>query len=230
MFGALRRLLQSGDIRSVLQESRRSFSDIAAVLGTPTNRARQSALMDTEFVGEPLMDTGFVGEGYYNPAYESGSYFGYDLPGGGIAFRDQGTGAISTERFNRGDSSNFPIQAPYEGFRVWPYGSRPAFEEPRWRGAGRSSYRVPGVDARLYDDGLGSPSGYDYGSIDFRPYNPMPIAQMNVPRAFGGFDPFYSNNPSRTGRIGRTITFDEIMAAQSSLIPPRPIPDFNVPF
>lgn len=46
MFGALRRLLQSGDIRSVLQESRRSFSDIAAVLGTPTNRARQRALDD----------------------------------------------------------------------------------------------------------------------------------------------------------------------------------------
>jgi hypothetical protein len=93
-----------------------------------------------------------------------------------------------------------------------------------WMGAGRSR-RAPGTNVEIYDDGLGSPVSYDY-SLDFRPYNPMPIAEMNVPRTFGGFDPFYSNNPSRTGRIGRTIPFEEIMASQGSLIPPRPIPDF----
>jgi hypothetical protein len=66
--------------------------------------------------------------------------------------------------------------------------------------------------------------------MDFRPYNPIPIAEMNVPRAFGGFDPFYSNNPAAISRSGRVIPFEEIMSARSSLIPNRLRRPEDVPF
>jgi hypothetical protein len=80
------------------------------------------------------------------------------------------------------------------------------------------------MNVELFEGGFPGPS-YGQG-LQFSPYSQVPLAEMNVPRAFGGFDPFYSNNPARTGRIGRTVPFEEIMASQGSLIPPRPVSDF----
>jgi hypothetical protein len=227
--GVLRAAIKAGNWAQTAMQSRRQARALADLnarggFGGRGGRGGPEGAVDylrntgvDPAANQRLMNTGFVGEGNYNPAYQSGSFSGYDLPGGGVAFRDQRTGAIDAQRFGWRDGSNYPIEAPYEGFRVWPSRGVSGFE-PDWVGRGRH----PGMNFNVIDEpGWGAPY-----SLEFSPYRGTPIPQMNVPRAFGGFDPFYSNNPARTGRVGRTIPFEEIMAAQGSLIPPRPIPEF----
>ena len=236
MFGALRRLLMSGDIAGVLQSSRRAFQDLVMGSPVPNEASRARALEGLNerggFSDRPVFSRnpprGVTMDQSTTPAYtmpwESPRY-NYETARGYPGVYD--TAGPVRRSYYAGPTSS-EIVAPYEGFRVWPYGRRPAFSEPDW--IGRNPYLSPEVDVRLYDDGLGGFGDY-LDAFDFRPFSPMSPEQMRVPRAFGGESTFYQGDfaPNTPGRL---IPFEEIMAARGSLFPPpfKPMRPEDVPF
>ena len=96
--GALRAAIKAGNWASAARESRRRARALAQLnasggVGNNTNRKGVYGAIDylnrtgvEPAANQRFMDTGQMYPGDYNPAFESGRLFGYDMPGGGIAF------------------------------------------------------------------------------------------------------------------------------------------------
>lgn len=159
MFGTLRRLLMSGDVRGLLEGSRRAFQDLVMGSPVPNERSRARALeavneaggfpdrgpsqRERGYFGNEAfeVDPAFYGnERYVDPFSDSrATEFYGQLPQGGFMTFNPRTGARATNRF--GDSQwSGGLAAPYEGFRVWPetYGGAAVSRTgvPPWTGAG----------------------------------------------------------------------------------------------
>lgn len=182
MFGALRRLLMSGDIAGVLQGSRRAFQDLVMGSPVPNEASRARALEGMNERGgfsDPSIRDVFRRNPPRGVTMDQGTTPAYTLPGEWPRYNYRTArgypgvydtaGPVSRSYYAGPTSSE--IVAPYEGFRVWPqFNSAPPGP---WMGAG-----MPPTYQSF-------PAGQGFESI----YSPSPSWQtlnFNVPRAFGG--------------------------------------------
>lgn len=224
----LRMALRAGNIREALKLSReaRALENLNASggirAGSVPTQAQRGNYTNEMFLSDP--DFAF-NERYIDP-FGSGNereFYGI-LPDRRNMTLNPRTGArTTTTPLGRGryPISTPPIEAPYEGFRVWPEGNRwndgPI---PPWQGAGKAPYA--------------DPYWAEFGPFDeaYRPWmsnNPEwhPL-DMNVPAAFGGgVDPYGAPSSSALARNRSVIPFNEIMNARGSLFgDPRWAPPF----
>ena len=203
--GSLRAALRAGNWAKTAMESRRRARALADL--NARGGIRGSREMDS------LWNRGFD-----QPFGPGAPMVGY-TPRGGQIIGNETTGARSVLGFQHS-----PIQAPYEGFRVWNPGNDYFNAPPPFVGRGRP----PFPDMPLLEQ-----YGYPVLAPSFNdPYS------MNVPLAFRGLANYSDTNPASFGVAGGrhpfggrdywmpqpVIPFDDVMRTR-----PMDVVNFNRP-
>ncbi len=234
MFGALRRLLMSGDIAGVLQSSRRAFQDLVMGSPVPNEASRARALEGLNERGgfsdrpvfSPNPPRGVTMDQGTRPAYtlpwESPRYY-YETARGYPGVYD--TAGPVRRSYYAGPTSS-EIVAPYEGMRVLPEGGRYNADWGEYwgetppgpwmgRGSGTEWSEMPlnGMDGRdgTYFEAWPGPRPA-FGSPET--WTDRPLYPWQRFAETGRPTPVRPGTPS----IGNPIPFEDIMRAQGSLL------------
>lgn len=151
MFGFLRRLIMSGDIKGLLDGSRRALREFSPEFGERVGRGGPEGAYD--FLRRRGVDVS-----QYDDAIDPMNMTVYPSPTAGGGFGRTVYDADSGSRFMAPPQMYSPIVSPYEGGRAWPmfrdelgYQFPAADRVPPWVGRGPA----PTPDfANPYDDGF----------------------------------------------------------------------------
>lgn len=219
MRNLIRLALRAGDFREIFRLSREAralenLNRTGGVSGPGPSQRDRGDYRTEEFMSDP----DFLGREYFADMTGDARVYRGNLPDGREMTFDPSTGSRSTSARQR----DYPIEAPYEGFRVMPgsvnrqhfqnWGESSAPPGP-WMGRGRGTEW-----AELPIDG-GFP--YDSGSYFEQIPGPRPLSIYgDLPsqfpwRAFGETQPI-GRFPSSWGQT--PIPFEEVMRAPGSLM------------